>query len=206
MRGWRTHLLLSTEMAVSGMIFAACHQRGQTDSWGASTSGCTGVFIACCIPYKFCMESKSFWTRFLLQANTLIRNGLFGCFPEGELPSKGITMGLHITVLLISKLSFGWRLPSLWGKGFWVSAGGCTIFSQQKSEPKLESVVIMHGRKSRASLCGLSEITGRVSCTPTMSDCSLMANSCMSITARSEKSDKTETFARCPFTVTIWPL
>lgn len=94
-------------------------------------------FIACCILYKFHMESKLFWTRYLLRANTLIRSVLFCCFPEGELLSKRIILGLHITVLLISKLSFGWRLPSLWGKGFCVSVGGCTIFSQQKGKAQV---------------------------------------------------------------------
>lgn len=78
-------------------------------------------------------------------------------------------------------------------------------FPNRKTKRKLESVVIMCGRKSRASLCGTSEITGRASCTLTVSDCSLMANSCVSIRARSEKSDKTETFARCLFAVTRWP-
>lgn len=65
-------------------------------------------------------------------------------------------------------------------------------FPNRKAKHKLESVVITCGRKSRASLCGASEITGRVSCTPAVSDCSLMANSCVSIRARSGKSDKTE--------------
>ena len=108
------------------------------------------------------MESKSFWTWYFLQANSLIRSVLFCCFPKGELQSKCIIMGLHIAVLLISKLSFGWRLPSLWGKGCCVSVVGYTMFSQQKSKAReLESVVIMHERKSKASLWGKGSLQMR---------------------------------------------
>lgn len=108
------------------------------------------------------MESKSFRTWYLLQANSLIRSVLFSCFPKGERLSKCVIMGLHIAVLLISKLSFGWRLPSLWGKGCWVSVVGYTILFQQKGEAReLESVVIMHERKSKASLCGKGSLQMR---------------------------------------------
>lgn len=127
---------------------AADRQLGNIHIWAC------WCFIASHMPYKFHMESKPFWTWYHLRANSLIRSVLFGCFPEGKLQSKCIILGLHIAVLLISKISFGWRLTSLWGRGCSVSGVGYTIFLQQKSkERELESVVIKHERKSKASLC-----------------------------------------------------
>lgn len=148
------------------------------------------------------MESKSFWTWYLLRANSLIRSVLFCCFLKGELHSKCLIIGLCIAVLLISKLSFGSRLTSLWGKGCCATVVSYTIFLQQKSkERELETVVIMHERKSK-QVRAVKRAYKRDNTEP-HTDCSLMAGSCK---ARNGKSDKIETFTRCPFTVTKWPL
>lgn len=153
--------MLPAEMTVQGRTFVACHQSSRQTAGEHPHLGVL-VFIACCIPYKFHMESKSFWTWYLLRANSLIRSVLFCCFLKGELHSKCLIIGLCIAVLLISKLSFGSRLTSLWGKGCCATVVSYTIFLQQKSkERELETVVIMHERKSKASPCGKESLQAR---------------------------------------------